>query len=142
LHQKRVKRPEVKEQRRVQGRKPADEEYRQRAQERTRQWALDHPERAKHNARVSGHRRRAIEKLAPGSFTTDDIASILRMQGRKCAYCRRKLGLDYHIDHIIALSRPGGSNHRSNIQITCAKCNLAKGARDPIDYARALGRLL
>lgn len=121
--------------------KQKDPEYRKAAQERVRQWALDNPERARSNAKISRHRRRALELLAPGSFTADDIADILRAQKRKCAYCRCKLGLDYHVDHIVPLSK-GGTNDRSNIQVACPKCNLEKGTRDPIDHARSLGMLL
>ncbi|OKO69265.1 hypothetical protein AC628_33740 [Bradyrhizobium sp. NAS96.2] len=69
------------------------------------------------------------------------MADLIKQQKRRCAYCRTKLTLDYHVDHILALSR-GGSNDRTNLQILCEPCNLAKHAKDPLDFARSLGRLL
>jgi 5-methylcytosine-specific restriction endonuclease McrA len=117
------------------------EEVNAKARVRTLQWAKDNPERVKRNSKVAKHKRRARELAAPGSFTAADIKEIFKAQGGRCAYCRKKLGIDHHADHIIALSK-GGTNDRSNIQLTCEKCNLYKAAQDPIDFARLLGRLL
>jgi 5-methylcytosine-specific restriction endonuclease McrA len=52
-----------------------------------------------------------------------------------------KLGKDYHADHIVPV-KLGGASIRQNLQITCARCNLSKNARDPLAYARSLGLLL
>lgn len=117
------------------------EEYRRQAAERTKQWTLDNPEKASHNARVCHNRRRALELNASGSFSADDIVDIIKSQRGRCAYCRKKLGDKYHVDHIVALAR-GGTNDRRNLQAACPKCNLSKAARDPIDHARSLGKLL
>jgi hypothetical protein len=114
-------------------------EVRQRAQDRTRQWAKDNPEKARANAQVSKARRRGIG--AEGLHTGDDIKRIMKDQKGRCAYCRKKVGKEYHIDHIIPLAK-GGTNFARNIQITCAKCNMEKHARDPIDHARKIGMLL
>lgn len=85
--------------------------------------------------------RKARKRNNGGSHTADDIAAIFQMQRGKCAYCRTKLGADRHVDHIVPLIS-GGSNGAPNLQILCPKCNLGKGARDPIDHARTLGMLL
>jgi 5-methylcytosine-specific restriction endonuclease McrA len=114
------------------------EEVRKKAQARTKQWALENPDWARRNAKVSNHKRRA---KAVGSFTADDIAAIFKSQRGKCAYCRKKVGDSYHVDHIVPIAR-GGPNVRSNLQITCAACNRAKAARDPIEHARSLGMLI
>ncbi len=114
-----------------------DPEVRKAAQERTRQWALDHPEQARANARNAKYKRKNV----PGQYTAADIAAIMKAQKRKCAYCRIKLDRKYHIDHIQPVSK-GGTNDRSNLQITCVQCNLGKGARDPIFHAQTLGMLL
>jgi 5-methylcytosine-specific restriction endonuclease McrA len=87
-------------------------------------------------------KRRARKAGAGGSYSAADVAEILKMQRSKCGYCRCLLkGRDYHVDHITALSK-GGTNYRSNIQILCKSCNISKGARDPLDFARQRGGLL
>ena len=118
-----------------------DEAVRKQAQERTKKWASENPEKAKRNSKVARHKRRALEKNAVGSFTAADIKAIFKDQRGKCAYCRKRLGADYHADHVTPLSK-GGTNNRDNIQLTCDKCNLMKAAKDPLDFARLLGRLL
>jgi HNH endonuclease len=121
-----------------------DEKVRKKAQERTRKWAHDNPERATLNAKVSKHKRRALERNAEGSFTSDDMSAIYKAQKGRCAYfscCGTRLGKKYHADHIVSLSR-GGTNDRCNLQLTCGPCNLEKAAKDPIDYARSKGKLI
>lgn len=100
-----------------------------------RRWRRNNPETAKANS----HRRRARKLAAPGHFTGRDIKEIRAAQRGRCAHCREKKKLT--IDHIIALAK-GGSNDRRNIQLLCFSCNCAKKDRDPIDFARAAGRLL
>lgn len=90
-------------------------------------------ERSKKNY---GRRKGAI-----GSHDLSDIQDILRLQGFKCAYCSAVIKKKYHMDHIIPVSR-GGSNMRSNLQATCASCNLSKHANDPIVFARKKGFLI
>ena len=87
--------------------------------------------------------RIARKHAAKGSHTAADIADILRMQRKRCAEpsCRKSLANGYHVDHIKPLIR-GGSNDRRNLQALCPKCNGRKGAKDPIDFAQELGRLL
>ena len=88
------------------------------------------------------HKRRSLKRKAGGRFTAADVLLILAAQNGRCAYCRKKLAKrGYHIDHIVPLSK-GGSNHRSNIQICCKSCNSSKGAKDPVDFAKSLGRLI
>ena len=48
-----------------------------------------------------------------------------------CNYCMARL--DHHhvvIDHITPVAR-GGSDHPSNLQVVCARCNALKGDRMP-----------
>ena len=64
-----------------------------------------------------------------------------KIQKGRCAICRQKIAGTPHIDHIIPRAM-GGSSERSNLQLTCAHCNVSKGAKDPILYAREIGRLI
>lgn len=90
--------------------------------------------------RATKARRRARER--GGSITVADIKDVLGRQRHRCGYCRidlRKSG--YHVDHIVPLAG-GGSNVRKNIQALCGQCNRRKSARDPIEFAQAIGLLL
>lgn len=115
---------------------PVDECVRKQAVERSAQWAKDNPEKRRAQLLKQKARRRSAE----GSHTGDDILEILKLQKGRCAYCRAKL-TKYQVDHIIALAN-GGTNFRKNIQIACGPCNRTKSDKDPIDFARSLGRLL
>lgn len=109
---------------------------RERAQARTRHWALENPQKAKANHRNGKAKRRNVH----GVHTAEDIADIFKAQRGRCAYCRNKLGA-YEIDHIMPVAK-GGTNDRRNIQLTCAKCNRTKSAREPEFHARTLGMLI
>jgi 5-methylcytosine-specific restriction endonuclease McrA len=63
------------------------------------------------------------------------------LQRGRCVYCRRKVGESFHLDHIVPLAR-GGRNEDDNVQITCAFCNVSKGAKDPYEFAKRRGQLL
>lgn len=127
--------------------------YRSKAVARAKAWAKANPGKARaairdwmdrHPEKVAQHarNRRARENNAVGSHTPEDVRKIFRMQKGMCAYCRVSLKkVKTHVDHITALSR-GGTNDRSNLQLLCKPCNLTKSARDPIEFAQSLGRLL
>lgn len=49
-------------------------------------------------------------------------------QGGRCALCAQPLDkAGVHVDHIVP-RKHGGKNHHTNLQLVCARCNLAKGA--------------
>lgn len=52
---------------------------------------------------------------------------VLRRDGFSCRLCS---GFDrpLHVDHIVPRKK-GGSNHESNLQALCDRCNLSKGAK-------------
>lgn len=52
--------------------------------------------------------------------------AVWRRDGGKCAVCNATEKL--HFDHIIPISKGGASNTAENIQLLCARHNLAKGA--------------
>jgi 5-methylcytosine-specific restriction endonuclease McrA len=110
----------------------------ERVKKRSRQYARNNPERRK----AHEYKRRALKRKSGGVFTVEDIDRIRKEQRNCCAYyrvCGTKNPTQ--IDHIIPLSR-GGTNHASNIQLTCRACNMSKHAKHPIEFAKELGMLL
>ena len=76
--------------------------------------------------RVYKHRRRAAE----GSFTKEEVDTLLESQWYECAYCGADLlERSYHLDHIVPVSK-GGTSYIENIAAACPSCNLSKGAKD------------
>jgi 5-methylcytosine-specific restriction endonuclease McrA len=110
---------------------------REKVLSRGRRWGRKHPDKI---AAKTARRRARLIGLTD-NYTAGDLRDIFDLQKGRCAYCRRKLRKQKHIDHIIALAC-NGTNERRNIQILCKKCNLDKGAADPLVFARSLGKLL
>jgi 5-methylcytosine-specific restriction endonuclease McrA len=81
--------------------------------------------------------RRAQKLSAGGSYSVSDIRKMYANQKGKCYWCSKKLNGQYHIDHVIPLSR-GGSNDISNIVISCPPCNFEKNDRLPSEW---IGRM-
>lgn len=90
-------------------------------------------------ARAHWHRYRAQKKANGGSYTAQDIQSQYERQRGKCYWCHKKL-VEYHIDHVMPLSR-GGSNAPDNIVIACPLCNMQKHDKLPHEWPNG-GRLL
>lgn len=109
---------------------------RERAKETNRAWHLANPERWK----ASNWRRRSLIRQSKGTLTAVDIKSQYKSQKGKCYYCHSKVGDNYHIEHVIPLSR-GGSNSLENIVIACPACNLSKKDKLPHEWPQG-GRLL
>ncbi len=87
------------------------------------------------------NRNREIRrKGAQGTYTAQDIQKQYANQKGKCYYCHIKMGRDYHVDHVIPLSR-GGSNDPSNLVLACPHCNLSKNSKLPHEWYEG-GRLL
>jgi 5-methylcytosine-specific restriction endonuclease McrA len=52
---------------------------------------------------------------------------VIERDGYYCVYCDEDLiNAEIHLDHVIPESR-GGTTTYDNLQVTCRKCNLAKG---------------
>jgi 5-methylcytosine-specific restriction endonuclease McrA len=77
-----------------------------------------------------------------GRHTQEDRQTKLRQQRGRCSYCGKRIRKgDLHWDHHNPVAL-GGTNYPSNIQPTCSSCNIKKGAKDPLVFARSLGKLL
>lgn len=85
----------------------------------------ENPEAWRIRKRHEMHRRKALKLNAPGFHTPQDIDLQYEKQQGKCAYCQYAVGKDYHVDHVVALSR-GGSNGPENLVIACPFCNMSK----------------
>lgn len=89
--------------------------------------------------RLRAHHRRVL--APPDKIPVSEIAALYDAQRKRCAVCRKALRKTYEIDHIVPLSR-GGPHSIANLQLLCPPCNRSKGAKDPIEFMRELGRLL
>jgi len=87
----------------------------------------------------SEHKRRAVKKQ--GDVTTPQLLE-LQQTAKICYWCNTSLkNKVVHIDHYVPLSK-GGEHTLSNLVISCAKCNLSKSSKDPIEFANIVGKLL
>ena len=119
------------------------ENNRDRLRALARQWQKANP--AKVNERNRG--RYARKRGLLGTVTKGITEVLIQNQGYRCSApgCRKRIGKkakrDYHLDHIIAIAA-GGLHDDANLQVLCVKCNLQKGAKNPLIFARERGMLL
>ncbi len=131
----------------------ANPEVKARALETDKAWRRAHPEQASQiwqrwaktdnglsHCRLRVRTRKARKNSSQGTHTVDDIQAQYKRQKGKCYYCHTKVGKNYHVDHVIPISR-GGSNDISNLVITCTFCNLSKKDKLPHEWP-AGGHLL
>jgi len=86
-------------------------------------------------------KRRRME--LPGSFTAADVRSQWHTQNGCCFWCVKRCGKtphggSYHIDHLTPVARKEAepTNNPRNLVISCPACNIAKGAKLPIEFKR------
>lgn len=125
--------PRYKEQARAYSRRYREENL-ERVTERFKEWEARNPKhttewvrRNRERAREQVRRRRARLKGVDSRLVTErDIRRLYWRQRGQCAYCGVSLGTDYHVDHVIPVSR-GGRNSVGNLLLACPTCNLSKG---------------
>lgn len=107
--------------------------------QRNRAWKAANPDACVTHC----NNRRARLLKAAGSHTVAEWRAILKAHGHRCAYCGLKQSLVGRLtrDHYVPLSK-GGSNAASNIVPSCSPCNHRKWAKDPLHFAKEIGRLL
>lgn len=79
--------------------------------------------------------------MAGGPLPRNFIKRLFELQRGCCAACRKKVGKNYHVDHIVALA-VGGKHEPTNLQILCSSCNVRKWIKDPIEFMQSQGYLL
>ncbi len=109
----------------------------QRIRDYANKWRKNNPEKV----RIMETNKKARRRNAEGKHTAQEIRSLYLKQHENCAICFISIKETYHVDHIIPIIK-GGSNYIENIQLLCPPCNMRKGAKDPLDFARELGKLL
>lgn len=63
---------------------------------------------------------------------------IIERDGYHCVYCDEDLtNGEIHMDHVIPESQ-GGTTTYDNLQVTCRKCNLAKGVLTESEFTNRL----
>lgn len=63
---------------------------------------------------------------------------IIERDGLRCVYCDEDLlDSEIHMDHVIPESK-GGTTTYHNLQVTCRKCNLAKGVLTEDEFSKRL----
>ena len=100
-----------------------------------------HKEENRIKYRLYENTRRSRKANSDGSLSQNIAAKLMLLQQNKCAICKKQLGNDYHIDHIMPLSL-GGANTDDNVQLLHSSCNLKKHKKHPIDYMQSIGFLL
>lgn len=119
-----------------------DREYRKRNPEknleRARRWQKANPQKRKAIVHNYTARRRTQEV---GGVSTSELARWTAAQKKICYWCGTPCSKGFHVDHYIPLSK-GGRHDLANLVIACGPCNLKKNAKDPLDFAREVGRLL
>ena len=84
------------------------------------------------------HKRRA--KIKDSCLSVEKIKEIID-NTKKCYWCGSLLKKgDVHIDHYTPLSK-GGTHTIENIVVSCPKCNLSKGNKDPYEFAISKNKL-
>lgn len=100
-------------------------------------WKVANPEAR----RIHLHNYRARKREVGGKLSIGLAEKLFDLQRGKCACCKQPLGTKYHRDHRMPLAL-GGSNTDENIQLLCAKCNLKKGAKHPVEFMQQKGFLI
>lgn len=86
-------------------------------------------------ARIYAHNRRVAIGKGP-RMAPDTTYRLMAEQNGRCVHCPANLmEVDFHIDHILAISK-GGLNNPENLQLLCASCNDSKKNHDEKEWLK------
>jgi len=89
-------------------------------------------------ARARSNKRRALKKAASVNLKgiNNFIKGVFSKPFAFCYYCGKRTSTKLiHFDHIVALAK-GGLHSVENLCVSCAACNLSKGAKPLLEWAR------
>lgn len=109
-----------------------------------RRWYAQNPEKVKawrkryytehKDEYLARNRQREATKYAAAGFhTAEEVWEMGESQEWLCAYCEVPLFGEFHVDHMVPLSR-GGSDSWENLAITCPTCNLSKNDKTTAEF--------
>lgn len=91
--------------------------------------------------RIYAHNRNARKRANGGVLSKGLTEKLFKLQRGKCPCCKKPLGDNYHLDHIMPLDL-GGANEDWNMQLLRQTCNQQKHAKNPIDFMQSRGFLI
>lgn len=104
---------------------------------KVREWQDNNRDRVRAYKQATKAARRSTVEVGMSGAELHEWRSA---QPKVCHWCGVKCARKFHVDHYRALSK-GGKHEASNLRIACPTCNLRKHAKDPLDFAREVGRL-
>jgi len=109
----------------------------EKARAMSKAWAKANPEAR----RIIQQNRDARKNKTEGRLSKGLVSKLFKLQKGMCPCCKQPLGDNFHIDHVTPLAR-GGGNVDSNMQLLRAVCNMAKSAKDPLQFMQSRGFLI
>lgn len=98
--------------------------------QKNRSYVERNPEKAKMWAVNNQHKRRSYKK---STLKSSELKEWVISQSKVCLYCRCDCEQNFHIDHIIPLSK-GGLHEIHNLAISCEWCNCHKSNKSVEDF--------
>jgi len=82
--------------------------------------------------RVAAKRRaRQLNRARRKKRVVTWVRELWTVQDGKCRWCGIALPADFHLDHVVPVSK-GGPHSRNNVALACPPCNLRKRATIPV----------
>jgi 5-methylcytosine-specific restriction endonuclease McrA len=117
-----------------------------RADENRRKWRRENPERMTllskrwrennpEKQRTIMFNRNSASRGVRLAVKHGLLEKMMNFQSSKCAYCQVNISDEFHVDHLIPVSK-GGGNSPENLQLLCPSCNLRKSAMMPEDFIK------
>lgn len=105
--------------------------------EYNKQWAQNNPEKVRIYKLNNKHKRRTIELKG---ISAAQLKCWVDRQEKNCYWCGIDCSKGFEVDHYYPLSR-GGQHECSNLVIACPHCNRTKSNKDPLQFAKEIGKV-